>query len=81
MKQEKIFLEDESLESLETLKAVIVSINTGNDEIFSYEVEELKNLCEASNIQVVEEMFQALNSPNNTSYVGSGKLDEIKESL
>ena len=44
MKQEKIFLEDESLESLESLKAVIVSINTGNDEIFSYEVEELKNL-------------------------------------
>ena len=61
MKQDKIFLEDESLESLENLKAVIVSINTGLDEIFSYEVEELKNLCEASNITVIDEIFQVLN--------------------
>lgn len=78
MKQEKTFLEDESLESLDNLNAVIVCINTGNDEIFSYEVEELKNLCEASNITVVDEVFQSLSNPNTTSYVGSGKLDEVK---
>lgn len=78
MKQEKTFLEDESLESLDNLNAVIVCINTGNDEIFSYEVEELKNLCEASNITVIDEVFQSLSSPNTTSYVGSGKLDEVK---
>lgn len=78
MKQDKTFLEDESLESLDNLNAVIVCINTGNDEIFSYEVEELKNLCEASNITVVDEVFQSLSSPNTTSYVGSGKLDEVK---
>ena len=74
----KIFLEDENLESLDNLKAIIVSINTGNDEIFSYEVNELKNLCEASNITVVDEVFQSLAFPNTSSYVGSGKLDEIK---
>ena len=51
----KVFLEDESLELLDTLTAVIVGINTGSDEEFSYETEELKNLCVASNIEVVEE--------------------------
>lgn len=72
------FIEDESIEQLDTLKAVIVSINTGNDELFSYETEELKNLCAASNILVVEEIYQSLNFPLNATYVGKGKLSEIK---
>ena len=75
----KVFLEDESLELLDTLTAVIVGINTGSDEEFSYETEELKNLCVASNIEVVEEVYQSLNTANNATYVGSGKLTEIKQ--
>ncbi len=73
------FLEDESLELLDTLTAVIVGINTGNDEEFSYEIEELKNLCEASNIEVLDEVYQSLDAPNNATYVGKGKLTEIKQ--
>ncbi len=76
---DKVFLEDESLELLDTLTAVIVGINTGDDEAFSYETEELKNLCEASNIEVVDEVYQSLSSANNATYVGSGKLSEIKQ--
>ncbi len=73
------YLEDESLKELELLKAVIVCINTGNDILFSYEVEELKNLCLASNIQVVDEVFQTLKGPLTSTYVGKGKLQEIKQ--
>lgn len=73
------YLEDESLKELELLKAVIVCINTGNDILFSYEVEELKNLCWASNIQVVDEVFQTLKYPLTSTYVGKGKLQEIKQ--
>lgn len=80
MNDEKKFFEDESLELLlDTLTTVIVAVNTGDDEIFSYEVEELKNLCEASNIIVADEVYQTLSTPNNATYVGRGKLTEIKQ--
>lgn len=78
-KQQDIYLEDESLKELDLLKAVIVCINTGNDVLFSYEVEELKNLCLASNIEVVDEVFQSLKYPLTSTYVGKGKLQEIKQ--
>ena len=78
MEEQKKFIEDESLEQLDTLKAVIISINTGNDELFSYETEELKNLCAASNILVLDEIYQSLKTPLSSTYVGKGKLSEIK---
>lgn len=74
-----IYLEDESLEQLDTLKAIIVCVNTGNDVLFSYETEELKNLCIASGIEVLDEVFQSLKSPLTATYVGTGKLHEIKQ--
>ncbi len=77
--EQKKFLEDESLELLDLLTAIIVGINTGNDEEFSYEIEELKNLCEASNIEVLDEVYQSLDAPLNATYVGKGKLMEIKQ--
>lgn len=78
-KQQDVYLEDESLKQLDLLKAIIVCINTGNDILFSYEVEELKNLCLASNIEVVDEVFQSLKYPLTSTYVGKGKLQEIKQ--
>ncbi len=79
MKQDKLFLEEEAIEDITPLKAVIVLLNTGSDTTFSYELDELKNLCLANGIEVVDEVFQSLNVPNNTTYVGSGKLTEIKQ--
>lgn len=79
IEQKNLYLEDESLAKLDLLKAIIVCINTGNDELFSYETEELRNLCHASNIEVVEEIFQSLNAPLTSTYVGKGKLAEIKQ--
>lgn len=61
----------------ELTKAIIVGVNTGNEEYFSYQLTELANLCEARGIEVVDNVIQNLPHPNNKSYVGSGKLTEI----
>ncbi len=66
--------------NLDILKAVIVSVNTGNDELFYYQLEELKNLCAASAIEVVDEVVQNMSSISPVTYVGSGKLKEINTS-
>ena len=34
---------------METSKAIIVGINLGDDELFYYQMTELKSLCEACN--------------------------------
>ena len=57
---------------------IIVGINTGNDEIFYYELTELKSLCEACNYEVCETIIQNLKNANSATYVGTGKVDEIK---
>lgn len=61
----------------ELTKAIIVGVNTGNEEYLSYQFTELANLCEARGIEVVDNVIQNLPHPNNKSYVGSGKLTEI----
>lgn len=61
----------------ELTKAIIVGVNTVNEEYFSYQFTELANLCEARGIEVVDNVIQNLPHPNNKSYVGSGKLTEI----
>lgn len=61
----------------ELTKAIIVGVNTDNEEYFSYQFTELANLCEARGIEVVDNVIQNLPHPNNKSYVGSGKLTEI----
>ena len=62
---------------LELTKAIVVGVNSTNDEEFSYQINELINLCEARGITVVETVVQNLPHPNNKCYVGTGKLEEI----
>ena len=45
---------------------------------FYYQLTELKSLCEACNYEVNETITQNLNKPIPATYVGSGKLLEIK---
>ena len=58
---------------------VIVGINIGNDEEFYYQLTELKSLCEACNYEVIETITQNLDRAIPATYVGSGKLQEIKQ--
>ncbi|MBR2892004.1 MAG: GTPase HflX [Bacilli bacterium] len=63
---------------IETEQVVIVAVNTNDDEMFYYQLTELKSLCEACNFEVIETITQNLNKPISQTYVGSGKLEEIK---
>lgn len=58
---------------------VIVGINVGNDEEFYYQLTELKSLCEACNYEVIETITQNLDRAIPATYVGTGKLQEIKQ--
>ena len=60
-------------------KALICGINLGDDELFYYQLKELKSLCEACNLEVIETITQNLKSVNPATYVGIGKLKEIYE--
>lgn len=58
-------------------KALLVGLNTGEDNKFEESMEELKSLSEAADYEVVGIMIQNLNHPIAATYIGSGKLEEI----
>ena len=65
--------------NFETLeKAVLVSVNTENTQEFLYELEELKALCVACQVEVVGVVTQNLQTINPAFFVNRGKLEEIK---
>ena len=58
---------------------IIVGVNTSKDEqSFSNEMSELKSLCEACEIEIVERVDQNLNEINTKTYIGKGKIEELK---
>lgn len=60
-------------------KALLVGVDTGEEVDFERSMEELKSLAEACNMQVVGVITQKLVAVNKALYVGSGKVEEIKE--
>jgi GTP-binding protein HflX len=70
------------MEELIKEKVIIVSVNDEIDnQIFSYRINEIVNLAEACNFEVVDTIIQNLDHPNSKTFVGKGKLDEVKMSL
>jgi len=65
---------------METLfeRAILVGVQELNDQHFDYSMEELKNLAEALEVEVAGSVTQNLDRSNPAHYVGSGKLDEIR---
>lgn len=61
--------------------AILVGVNLGTDPGFDRSMEELKELTKACDMEVVCMHTQNLPSPNTAYYVGSGKVEEIRESL
>lgn len=47
-------------------------------ETFEYELEELKNLAYSCGIDIVDTVTQNLEEVNNQTYIGKGKIDELK---
>lgn len=59
-------------------KAILVGVNLRNDEHFDYSMEELQNLAEALHVEVVGTVTQNLERVTPSHYVGTGKIEEIK---
>ena len=66
---------------MEKVICVGVKLNEVSIDEFNYEIEELKNLAEACEMEVVDTVFQNLEAFNNNTYVGSGKVEEIKMAI
>lgn len=64
-------------------KAIIASIKLSSisDLEFSYKEKEMIKLCEADNIEVVSSIYQNADSINPTTFLGKGKLEEIKKDM
>lgn len=64
--------------SLEMERAIIVGVNLNNYSEFE-DLDELKLLAEACDIEVNHAIFQNLDKINSATYIGKGKVEEIKE--
>ena len=65
------------------LKALLIAVLDEENELnpnydFEEDIRELKNLCESCDIEVIETVTQKLQYINQKTYVGSGKIEEIK---
>jgi GTP-binding protein HflX len=60
-------------------RAIIVGIKTNNQKNFDYTMDELENLADADNISVSERIIQNLDKVHAGHYLGSGKIEELKE--
>lgn len=75
-----MFLTDETSDKI--IRAILVGLNTGkNQSEFDRSVAELRKLTRALDIEVATVMTQNLSSPDSSTYIGSGKVQEIKAAL
>ncbi len=66
------------------VRAFLVSVCEKNEQKrdhFQESLDELELLAGTVNVDVVNKFVQSLDKPNNKTYVGSGKLKEIKQHL
>ena len=54
---------------------------TEGEEEFSHAVKELESLCEACDLEVKDILTQTLPHPDNSTWIGSGKAEELKYSV
>lgn len=67
----------ENKEELE--KVILVAVSTGNEEDAQESLDELEELVSTAGAIVVGRVVQNLEHINNTTYVGTGKVSEIKD--
>lgn len=65
------------MEELE--KALLVGVDTGEDEDFERSMEELGELAGACSMTVAGMITQKMDSVNKAFYIGTGKVDEVRE--
>ncbi len=62
-------------------KAFLVGVCIGDDPLFQHSMEELQALTLACNFEVAGQLTQNLPAVNNALYLGSGKLEQLREHL
>lgn len=60
-------------------KVLLVGLDTGQEQDFDHSMEELKSLAEAAYKQVVGVIIQRMSAVNNAFYIGTGKVEEVRE--
>ena len=63
------------------IKTIIVGVNHTTNEEFDYQIKELEALCEACELTVIDSLIQNMPTINNATYLGSGKLEELRNKL
>ncbi len=61
------------------LKAILIGFQRDDNDLFEYEMEELKQLTNTLEIEVVAEMTQRGEFEYKATYLGSGKCEELKQ--
>lgn len=67
--------------NINELALVVAVKDTTNDNIFSYRIHEILNLALAGGFEIVDTIIQNLPHPNKKTFIGKGKLDEVKQEL
>lgn len=62
-------------------KVLIVGVNINNMDFFEESMEELVSLVDACNMEVCGKIIQNLKAVNKPLYIGSGKVEEVKEKV
>jgi GTP-binding protein HflX len=63
-------------------RAILVGLNVNRSDLeFERSMNELGELTKALDLEVACTVTQSLSSPDNSTYIGSGKVEEIKNSL
>ena len=72
----------ENITQTRPTRAVLVGLNTGiSSSDFDRSMDELKELAAAIDIETALTVTQSLPSPDRSTYIGSGKVEEIAASL
>ncbi len=72
----------ESNTEKESVRAILVGLNQGeSDSDFERSMNELKELTKALDIEVACTVTQSLPNPDRSTYIGIGKVEEIRSSL
>ena len=61
------------------VKVLLVGLDTGGEQDFAHSMEELGSLAEAACKEVVGSVVQRLPAVNKAFYIGTGKVEEVRE--
>lgn len=62
-------------------RAILVAANINSQKYFIESLDELEELTIACNIKPIGKMIQNLDQVNNSLYIGTGKLEEVKQKV